>query len=57
MICTIILLTLIVLNLGINLAKHGETKVCKYNFIVQLIADIVLCALYYGAGLFDCFIK
>lgn len=57
MICTIIILTLIVLNLGIHLAKHGETREEKYNFIIQLITDIIVCALYYGAGLFDCFIK
>lgn len=57
MICTIIILTLIVLNLGIHLAKHGETREEKYNFIIQLIADIIVCALFYGAGMFDCFIK
>lgn len=57
MICTIIILTLTVLNLGIHLAKHGEKTESRYNFIVQLIATIVMCALFYGAGMFDCFIR
>jgi len=46
-----------VLNLGIHLAKHGETTEGRYNFIIQLIATIVMCALFYGAGMFDCFIR
>ena len=55
MIATIILLVIIVLNLGVVLAKHGEPQKGNYNFWSELIATIILMVLYYYAGLFDNF--
>jgi len=55
MICTFIILFLIVFNLGINAAKHGQPKDDTYNFWYNLIATIIVLLLYWGAGLFDKF--
>lgn len=55
MICTIVILFLMVLSLGFNMAKHGEPKDDDYNAWGSLIATIIELALLYGAGLFDKF--
>ena len=55
MIATIILLVLHVLDLGINLGKHGEPKSGNYNFWVSLICSTIIIYLYYKAGLFNNF--
>lgn len=55
MIATIILLVLHVLDLGINLGKHGEPKKGNYNFWVSLICSAIIIYLYYKAGLFNNF--
>lgn len=57
MICTIIILCLFIVNLTINAIKHGEFREGKYNFWVELVSTIILLLLYWGAGLFDKFIK
>jgi len=38
-----------VLNLGINLAKHGEKKNEKYNFITSLLGMAIQLTLIYMA--------
>lgn len=56
MIATIILLTLLLINLGVTLGKHGEPKKEDYyNFWETLLATAFLLCLYYFAGLFDKF--
>ena len=55
MIATCILLAFIFMNLGLHLAKHGEPKTGRYNFVEALISAAFEVALYYYAGLFDCF--
>lgn len=57
MVATIILLALILVNLGIHLAKHGEPREDKYNFWLYLIATIIELVLYYYAGLFENFTR
>lgn len=47
-----VLLALHLLDLGINLGKHGEPKDGKYNFYTSLIATGIVIFLYYKAGLF-----
>ena len=55
MIASCVLLIFVVMNLGIHLAKHGEPKTGRYNFGVALISATIEVALFYYAGLFDCF--
>ena len=55
MIATIVLLVLLVLDLGINLGKHGEPKDGKYNFYTSLLCVAIILYLYYKAGLFNNF--
>ena len=55
MIATIFLIILLVLELGISLAKDGEPKGGTYSFWVSLIAVATQAYLYYAAGLFDKF--
>lgn len=55
MICTFIILFLIVFNLGVHAAKHGQGQYKEYNFWHNLIATIIVLLLYWGAGLFDKF--
>lgn len=55
MTATIILIILLVLDLGITLAKHGEPKGGTYSFWVTLLAVALQVYLYYAAGLFDKF--
>ena len=55
MIATIILLCILFINLGIELANHGKPKEGKYSFWGKLIAVIINLILFYYAGLFDKF--
>lgn len=55
MIATIVLLVLLVLDLGINLGKHGEPKGDEYNFWLSLLSVTIMLYLYYKAGLFNNF--
>lgn len=55
LIASSIILVLVILNIGISLAKHNEIEVKKYNFWVTLFSAAVQLALFYYAGLFDCF--
>jgi hypothetical protein len=52
---TIILLTIMCIGTGIELAKHGEHYERRYNFWLKLLADAILLTLYYYAGLFNNF--
>jgi hypothetical protein len=55
MVATIVLLVLLVLDLGINLGKHGEPKSGEYNFWITLLSVAIMLYLYYKAGLFNNF--
>lgn len=55
MVATIILLSLMFLGTGYELAKHGEHKTGKHNFWAKLCADAIMLTLYYFASLFDNF--
>ena len=55
MIATIILLAIMLIDLGINLAKHGEYKDGRYNFWATLIAVVINVVLLYFAGVFNNF--
>ena len=57
MVAAIILLCLMVLGLGIALAKHGQPRKDPYNFWTQLISFIISIVLLYFAHFFDIFIK
>lgn len=53
MICKIILLSILMIRLGVNLAWHNETRQVTYNFWWTLVSNIMFIGLFYGAGLFD----
>lgn len=55
LIASSILLVLVILNIGISLARHNQVEVKKHNFWVSLFSAVVQLALFYYAGLFDCF--
>ena len=55
MIYAIIKLVLIVLGVGVELARHGEPKEGKYNFWLALCAAALEIWLLYKAGLFNVF--
>ena len=55
LIASSIILVLLILSLGISLAKHNEVELKKHNFWGQLFSAIIQLALFYYAGLFDCF--
>lgn len=55
MIATIILLAMLCIGTGMELAKHGETHEKRYNVWVKLLADAIILTLYYYAGLFNNF--
>ena len=55
MIATIILLAIMCINTGMELAKHGEYYKKRYNFWLKLLANAILLTLYYYAGLFNNF--
>lgn len=49
----LILLGLMILALGITLAKHGQPKNDKYNFGISLIANAIEIGLLYWGGFFN----
>ena len=55
MVATIILLCILFIKLGIELANHGEPREGEYSFWKKLIAVIINLVLFYYAGLFDKF--
>lgn len=55
LIASSILLVLVILNIGISLALHNQIVVKKHDFWVSLFSAVVQLALFYYAGLFDCF--
>jgi len=57
LIASSIILVLVILNIGVSLAQHNqvEVEVKKHNFWVSLFSAVVQLALFYYAGLFDCF--
>ena len=55
LIASSIILVLEILILGISLAKHNEIEVKKHNFWVTLFSVVIELALFYYAGLFECF--
>ena len=55
LIASSIILVLVILNIGISLAQHNQVEVKKHIFWVSLFSAVVQLALFYYAGLFDCF--
>lgn len=55
LIASSIILVLVILNIGISLAQHNQIVVKKHDFWVSLFSAVVQLALFYYAGLFDCF--
>ena len=55
MVATIILLAILFINLGIELANHGKPRGGKHSFWGKLVAVIINLLLFYYAGLFDKF--
>ena len=55
LIASCIILVLLILSLGISLAKHNEVELKKHNFWVQLFSAVAQLTLFYYSGLFDCF--
>lgn len=55
MIATIILLAIMCIGTGMELAKHGEYYEKRYSFWTKLCADAITLILYYYAGLFSNF--
>ena len=55
MIATIVLISMMLIQLGINIGKHGEKKDSEYNWWATLIAMVIELVLYYFAGLFNNF--
>jgi len=49
----IILLGLIVMGLGLNLAKHGEPQKGKHSFWMSLVNSAVIVGLLYWGGFFS----
>lgn len=49
----ILMMVLLAMDVGMNLAKHGETREGKYNFGVTLIADGIIAALLWAGGFFS----
>ena len=52
-ICRIIYCCLMVMGLGMALAKHGETEVKTYNFGTSLFAAAIQFTLLYFGGFFN----
>jgi hypothetical protein len=53
MIATIIILTFLVFNLGMEAQRHGEVKGGRHNFWISLFSTIITLVIYYFAGLFQ----
>jgi len=51
MICKIIILAVLMMRLGVNLAWHGQTRQVKFSFWNKLVSTIIFIGLLYGAGL------
>lgn len=49
----ILIIVLFSINLGINIAKHGEEKEEKYNFWLALIDILIECFILYCGGFFS----
>lgn len=49
----ILIIILFAINLGINIAKHGEDKEEKYNFWLALISTLIECFILYCGGFFS----
>ncbi len=48
----ILILALYMLSLGVELAKHGETKVMKYDFGGKMLATMIVIGLLIWGGFF-----
>ena len=48
----IIYIVLLAMNLGINLVKHGERRIDKYNFFSALLGTVIPVALLCWGGFF-----
>ena len=55
MIATILIVFMMTIKLGANLAKHGEEMNKKFSFPRQLLVFLVNMGVLYAAGLFDKF--
>ena len=55
MIATIIIIALMFIDLGVNMAKQNERKNDRYNWWCTLIAIVIELVLFYFAGLFNNF--
>ena len=55
MIATILIVFMMTIRLGVNLAKHGEEMDKKFSFPGQLLVFLVYMGVFYAAGLFDKF--
>jgi hypothetical protein len=55
----IVFLIIVLLGLGVDLARHGErqTEVKKYNFWTSLISVLISCSLLYAGGFWDVLLK
>lgn len=54
----LIMLSLLVIDLGISISRHGETKKeTKYNAWATLIAKIIIWAILYFGGFWNVFLK
>ena len=51
--CKIIFIGIYVLNLGINLGLHGQTKTTTYNFWTAFLGTAIAFGLLFGAGFFN----
>lgn len=51
--CQIVYISLLAMNLGISLVKHGEKKNEYYNFYTTLFATALNVALMYFGGFFS----
>lgn len=51
--CRILFVLLMMLGLGVVLAKHGQYKNEKYNFWVSLISCVLQVLLLWGGGFFS----
>lgn len=48
----IAVLVLYVLSVGVHLARHGQPRDGKYNFIGSLVMAVILLSLMYAGGFF-----
>lgn len=55
MIATFILLALLCIKLGVQLASHNKEIRIKHNWFSSIVIFIIMIVLYYYTGLFDKF--